>query len=116
MVRVISPVVRGRRIRKYCVVSNIVRDDAAEAECRGIDRVDHRRIGSEVTQERDDRDGHDVIAKTAAVWPTTRYNAITESGLNRAREGITTENTKSIKAGIVVIREVSGARRQIHLD
>jgi len=111
MVRIISPVVRGRRKRKYCVVSNIVRVDAAEAECRWIDRVDHRRIGSEVTQERDDCDGHDIIAKTAAVWPTARYNAITESGLNRTREGITTENTEPIKAGVVVIREMSGAGR-----
>src|SRR5260370_27034436 len=111
MVRVISPVVRGRRIRKYFVVGKIVRDDAAEVECRGIDRVDHRRIGSEITQERDDRDGHDVIAKTAAIWPTARYSAITESRLNRSREGITAENTKSIKAGIGVIREMSGAGR-----
>src|SRR5258708_18987212 len=105
MVRLISPVVRGRRVRKYCVVSNIVRDDAAEVECRGIDRVDHRRIGSEVTQERDDRDGHDVIAKTADDWPTARYKTITESRLNPAREGMNNENTKSIEAGILVIRE-----------
>src|SRR5258707_6119861 len=100
MVRVISPVVRGRRIRKYCVVSNIVRDDAAEVECRGIDRVDHRRIGSEVTQECDDRDGRDVIAKTAAVWPTATYNAISESGLNRARARNTNANTQSTHTGI----------------
>ena len=111
MVRVISPVVRGCRIRKYRVVRDIVRNDAAEAECRGIDRIDHRRIGSEVTQEGDDRDGHNVIAKPATVRPATRHDSVAEALLNLARESITAENAKPIECCVVIVSQVSGTGR-----
>ena len=111
MVRVISPVVRRRRIRKYCVVRDIVRNNAAEAECRGIDRIDHRRTGSKVTQERNDSDGHNVIAKPTAIGPATRHYPIAEAWLNLARESIATENAQPIEARVVIVGEVGRPRR-----
>ena len=79
MMRVLPAVVRRGRIRKHSIIGDIVRVNSTESERRGIDRVNHWRAGSQVAQKRDDRDGHDVIAKTATIRPAAWYDPVAEA-------------------------------------
>src|SRR5580692_3815073 len=107
MMRVIPPVVRGRRIRKYRIIGDIVRVDSTETECRRIDWINHWWVCSEVAQKCDDCDGHHVIAKPATVGPATRHDSVAEALLNLARESIAAENAEPIECCVVIVSQVS---------
>ncbi len=98
VMQIITPVMRSRGIWEDSIVSDVILDHTAYVKCDRIKaRKNLRWTGAQVAQDRNHRDTQHVIAKPPSVWPSARHCSFTKTLLNRAREGISPENTKSIK-------------------
>src|SRR5580704_15134829 len=95
---------RCRRVRKDSIISNVVLDHPAYVECAGIKSGKYLgRTRSKVAQDRNHSYAQHVITEPPSVWPSAGYCSVTESCLNRAREGISPEYSESIKHRVVRI-------------
>src|SRR5271157_3605484 len=93
-----------RRVRKDSIVSDVVLYDPAYVECAGIESGKY--LGwtrSKVAQNRNHSYAQHVITEPPPVWPSAGYCSVAESLLNRAREGISSEYSESIKHRVVRI-------------
>src|SRR5690348_1276765 len=92
--------------------SGFVREDLVERHVVGIHIVsrrtaDHGRVYAQITDERGDRDVHDVIAETPAVGPAAGNGAVAETCLDRAGQRVAAENAQAREAGVVRVRGIA---------
>src|ERR1700732_4634640 len=95
---------RCRCVREDSIVTDVVLDHPSYIECSGI--KSGKNMGwtrSKVAQDRNHSYAQHVITEPPPVWPSAGYGPVTESLLNRAREGISSEYSKSIKHRVVRI-------------
>src|SRR5260370_29075170 len=101
---IITSVVRGRCVWKYCIVSDVVVSNPANVECAGIKSGENlRRTYAQVAQDRNDSYAQHVVAEPPPVWPSPGHRSITKTLLDCTSEGISSENTESIKQMVVRI-------------
>src|SRR6478609_7386750 len=77
VVGMVPSVQRGRCIREYLVVTDVVAAHPIEFRSAGI-RNDHWRTSPQITKDRNDRDIYNIIPKTTAIRPAARDRAIAE--------------------------------------
>src|SRR5208337_1569600 len=95
---------RCRRVREDSIVSDVVVYHPANVECAGIKSGKY--LGwtrSQVAQDRNHSDAQHVVTEPPPVWPSAWHCSVTESLLNPAREGISSEYSESIKHRVVRI-------------
>src|ERR1700737_895554 len=95
---------RCRGVREDLIVSNVVVCHPAYVECAGIKSGKYFGCTcSKVAQDRNHSYAQHIITEPPTIWPSTGHCSFTESLLNRAREGISSEYSESIKHWVIRI-------------
>src|SRR5215475_3364230 len=86
-VTMITPVLRSRLVGEHFIVGHVV---PIHVVARGT--ANNGRTGAQITDQRGDRNVHDIIAKAPTVRPATGNGAAAETSLDGAGEDVAAEN------------------------
>src|SRR5437762_6180234 len=93
---VVAAVLRRGFVWEDLVVSHVV-----EIHIVARRTANDRRVDAKIADQSSHRDVHDIVAKTATVWPAAGNNAIAKAGLNLADQSVAAEDAQAGEAGII---------------
>src|SRR5262245_16110896 len=100
----VTPILWRGRVRHHLVVGDVVLGYLVDIQRRCVRRAENGwRRSSEITGQGDYGDVHDVVAKPAAIRPSTRNYSISKTRLNLALKYITAKDAEPMETGIIRI-------------
>src|SRR5437867_7244032 len=100
---VVAAVLRRGFVRKDLVVRHVVKVQIIAGWPANDWRID-----AKIADQSSHRDVHYIVAKTAAVRPAARNNAVAKARLNLADQGVVAKHAQPRAAGVIRVGTLSG--------